>query len=426
MKPMVVVLEPVSSGVSLLEAARRLGYATIAVSHDADDRTLSADARSAADEVVRCDTNDLSALTETVQRLAQRHTVKAVLPGFEYYVTAATRINAQLKLPGLPLDSADCVRNKHAMRTRLASRGVRVPRFAFVRTQAELLEAARIIGYPAVLKPTEGSGSMHVRRVDDQGQLLDAFQHIQADASTDLGRSFHDRLLLEEYITGPEISVEGFISTTGSTTGVEVVSITQKLLGPEPWFVELGHIVEGEFDAATRRQITAYVREVTAALDIRLGTFHCELRLSRGGPVVIEIGARLAGDRICRLIELAKGIALPDVLVRAYTGEPIAALPVVDRCHAGITFLSAPPELAVFRAFDGLDTLRDAVDGVEEIVAHAHPGDPLPPLTDFRARLGHVIVTAPSYLELTRRLAAVKQHIVVRGDRGADGRPEAR
>ncbi len=422
MKPMVVVLEPVSSGVSLLEAARRLGYATIAVSHDGDDRTLSADARSAADEVVRCDTNDVPALTETVQRLAQRYTVKAVLPGFEYYVTAATRINALLKLPGLPLDSADCVRNKHAMRTRLASRAVRVPRFAFVRTRAELLEAARIIGYPAVLKPTEGSGSMHVRRVDDQVQLLDAFQHIQADASTDLGRSFHDRLLLEEYITGPEISVEGYLSTTG----VEVVSITQKLLGPEPWFVELGHIVEGEFDAETRRQIIGYVREVTAALDITLGTFHCELRLSRGGPVVIEIGARLAGDRICRLIELAKGIALPDILVRAYTGEAIAALPAAGRCHAGITFLSAPPELAVFRAFDGLDTLRGAVDGVDEVVVHAHPGDPLLPLTDFRARLGHVIVTAPSHLELTRRLAAVKQHIVVRGDRGTDGRPEAR
>jgi biotin carboxylase len=407
--------------VSLLEAARRLGYGTIAVSHDAEDRTLSGDARAAADEVVRCDTNDVPALFEAMQRLAQRHTIKAVLPGFEYYVTAATRINAQLELPGLPLDSADCVRNKHAMRTRLASRGVRVPRFAFVRTQAELLDAARTIGYPAVLKPTEGSGSMHVRRVDDQAQLLDAFHHIQADASTDLGRSFHDRLLLEEYITGPELSVEGYLSTAG----VEIVSITHKLLGPEPWFVELGHIVEGDFDRETRRQITAYVREVTAALDIRLGAFHCELRLSRSGPVVIEIGARLAGDRICRLIELAKGIALPDVMVRAYTGEAIAALPAADRGHAGITFLSAPPELAVFRAFEGLDTLRDAVEGVEEVVAHAHPGDPLLPLTDFRGRLGHVIVTAPTYAELTRRLTRVKQHVVVRGERGAEARPEA-
>jgi biotin carboxylase len=114
---MVVVLEPVSSGVSLLEAARRLGYGTIAVSHDADDRTLSPDARSAADEVVRCDTNDVSALTETVQR----HAVKAVLPGFEDYVTAATRINAQLKLPGLPLDSANCVRNNLELTRRLAA-----------------------------------------------------------------------------------------------------------------------------------------------------------------------------------------------------------------------------------------------------------------------------------------------------------------
>lgn len=421
MRPMVVVIEPVSSGVSLLEAARKLGYGTIAISHDAEDRTLPAEARALADEVVRCDTNDMSALTENVQRIARDHTLKAVLPGFEYYVAAASRINAQLKLPGLPSDSADCVRNKHAMRTRLASRGVRVPRFAFVSTRAELLEAAKTIGYPAVLKPTEGSGSMHVRRVDDQAQLLDAFQRVHSDSTTDLGRSFHGRLLLEEYISGPEISVEGYVSSTG----VEIVSITQKLLGPEPWFVELGHIIEGNFDQQTRQEITAYVRQVTAALDITLGVFHCELRLSRSGPVVIEIGARLAGDRICRLIELAKGIALSELMVRAYVGEAIAALPAASRCHAAITFLAASPELSVFRAFEGLETLRDTVEGVEEVVAHAHPGDRLLPLIDFRGRLGHVIVTAPSHQELTRRLALVKQHIVVRGDRDVEARAGA-
>lgn len=416
MKSMVAVIEPVSSGVSLLAAAARLGYGTIAVSFDADDRTLSASARALADEVVRCDTNDVSSLTETLQRIAGDRSLKAVIPGFEYYVSAASGINAHLGLPGLPADSAECVRNKYMMRTRLASRGVRVPRFQYVKTQAELLDAARTIGYPAVLKPTEGSGSMHVRRVDDQAQLVDAYLGIQADRSTDLGRSFHDRLLLEEYISGPELSVEGYISATG----VEIVSITQKLLGPEPWFVELGHIVEGSFDPEARRAITAYVSQVTAALDITMGVFHCELRLSDSGPVVIELGARLAGDQICRLIELAKGIMLPEIMVRAYMGEPIAPLPMKSHGHAGITFLVAPPELGVFLAFDGLDTLRETVAGVEEVAVHVSPGDRLMPPVDFRCRLGHVIVTAPTHQELVRRLAAIKQRVVVRGQHAKD------
>jgi len=196
---------------------------------------------------------------------------------------------------------------------------------------------------------------------------------------------------------------------------VEIVSITQKLLGPEPWFVEMGHIVEGSFDPEARQEITGYLRQVTAALDIAMGVFHCELRLSRSGPVVIEIGARLPGDRICRLIELAKGIALPEIMVRAYTGEPIAALPVTSRCHAGICFLAAPPELGVFGAFDGLDTLRETVAGVEEVDVHVSPGDRLMPLVDFRGRLGHVIVTAPTHQELISRLAAIQQHVAVRG-----------
>lgn len=268
-----------------------------------------------------------------------------------------------------------------------------------------------MIGYPAVLKPTEGSGSMNVRRVNDQAQLLEAYRTVQTDRATDLGRSFHDRLLLEEYISGPEISVEGYVSATG----VEIVSITQKLLGPEPWFVEMGHIVEGSFDADTRQQIMTYVRQVTTALDLTMGVFHCELRLSKAGPVVIEIAARLAGDRIWKLIELAKGISLPEIMVRAYAGEALPAQPLSTRCHAGITFLAAPPELGIFLGFDGLDTLRARVPGVEEVSVHASPGDRLMPLTDFRGRLAHVIVTAPTYDEVVSRLAAVNQRVAVRG-----------
>lgn len=415
MKSMVAIIEPVSSGVGLLEAAARLGYETLVISHDADDRTLSIDTRVLADELVRCDTNDLSALTETLQQIAGIRNLKAIIPGFEYYVGTASRISAHLGLPGLPIESVDCVRNKYMMRNRLASRGVRVPRFAHVRTQAELLDATRRIGYPAVLKPAEGSGSMHVRRVNDQAQLLDAYRSIQTDTSSDLGRTFHDQLLLEEYISGPEISVEGYISTTG----VEIVSITQKLLGPEPWFVEMGHIVEGSFDPETRQEITAYVRQVTAALNITMGVFHCELRLSRNGPVVIEIAARLPGDRICRLIELAKGIALPEIMVQAYAGESIAAVPVKSRCHSGITFLTAPED-GVFAGFEGLDTLRETVAGVEEVATHVRVGDLLMPLVDFRGRLGHVIVTAPTHQELVSRLALVKQRVVVHVERYAE------
>jgi biotin carboxylase len=415
MKSMVAVIEPVSSGVSLLEAAARLGYETLVISHDADDRTLSVDTRVLADEVVRCDTNDLSALTETLQQIAGVRNLKAIIPGFEYYVGMASRISARLGLPGLPIESVDCVRNKYMMRKRLAGSGVRVPRFAHVRTQAELLDAIPKIGYPAVLKPIEGSGSMHVRRVNDQAELIDAYRSIQTDTSSDLGRTFRDQLLLEEYISGPEISVEGYISATG----VEIVSITQKLLGPEPWFVEMGHIVEGSFDPATRQEITAYVRQVTAALNITIGVFHCELRLSRSGPVVIEIAARLAGDRICRLIELAKGIVLPEIMVRAYTGESIAAVPVTSRCHSAITFLAAPED-GVFAGFEGLDTLRETVAGVEEVTTHVRTGDLLMPLIDFRGRLGHVIVTAPTHQELVSRLAMVKQRVVVHVERYAE------
>ena len=79
------------------------------------------------------------------------------------------------------------------------------------------------------------------------------------------------RPLVEEYVPGPEISAEGYVSN-GVVT---VVAITAKLLGPEPYFVETGHIVPADLDPRTREAVDSYVTEVCRGLGLTLGAFHC-------------------------------------------------------------------------------------------------------------------------------------------------------
>src|SRR5207249_7492479 len=101
-------------------------------------------------------------------------------------------------------------------------------------------------------------------------------------------------VLIEEYVEGPEYSVEGFMDG-GS---VRVACITSKFLGPEPHFVEAGHVVPGSISEPERRRVVAYVGRVVAALRLDRGPFHAELRCTPHGPLLIEIAARLGGDRI--------------------------------------------------------------------------------------------------------------------------------
>ena len=93
--------------------------------------------------------------------------------------------------------------------------------------ESELAAAAERVGFPAVLKPVESAGSVHVSRVDSLDGLRAAYRRLAADSRTDFGRGLDGPVLLEEYLDGPEISVEGYVEDGRAV----VLAVTTKLLG---------------------------------------------------------------------------------------------------------------------------------------------------------------------------------------------------
>ncbi|MFE9427444.1 ATP-grasp domain-containing protein [Kitasatospora sp. NPDC006697] len=392
----VLCIEPMSSGAALLGAAHDLGLETVVLSYDGDDRRLADRVRQDTDTLVVLDTNDEAALTAAAVRLHREREFAGVLPGFEFYVPVAARIAAELGLPGLAADSVAEVRDKALMRRRIEAAGLRVPRYATAASATELDAAAEAVGFPCVLKPTDSAGSVHVSRVDTPERLRAAYQSLTMDQRLDLGRRLDGRVLLEEYLDGPEVSVEGCVANDGQ---VFIAAVTRKLLGAEPHFVELGHVVQAELSPAERRAVDAYVSAALTALGVTLGPFHCELRLPGGEPVLIELAARLGGDHIPDLVETATGVPLPHLAVAAYTGLDPQDVPLrAPRAkYAAIHFLTAP-ELASYRTVRGLEQLRERPE-VLAAELYLAPGEPIPPLHDFRGRLGHVLYTSDSYAD---------------------------
>jgi biotin carboxylase len=228
-----------------------------------------------------------------------------------------------------------------------------------------------------------------------------------ADQRTDLGRSLDGRALLEEYLEGPEVSVEGIVED-GEVT---VVSVTSKLMGPEPWFAEIGHIVPHDADPAERRAIEAYAEAVCRALGVTLGPFHAEIRLGSGEPVLIEIGARLPGGHIADLVELVTGVSLARAMLAAYTGRPARQLDAYSgpraKC-AAIAVISG--RTGTVTAVHGEQAVRAAPD-VLDVVIDVRPGDEVVGLEDFRGRLGHVVFTADSHAAALRRWHAIRSEV---------------
>lgn len=412
----IVVVEPASSGAALLAAAQRLGLDAHLFSADEDDRIVPLALRRAAASFTRVDTTSAGAIAAAARSLGA---VDAIVPGFEYTVGAVAQAAAQLGLPHLPAEAAALTRDKYRSRERLRAASLAVPRFAAIASRDDVAAAAAYVGFPAVVKPVDGCGSLLVQRVESIEQLQATVDLVLRHVVPDMGREIGHALMLEQYLVGPEYSIEGYVGPLGP----RVLAVTEKILGAEPYFVEMGHVVDAALDDAARAQLVAYIEAVASCIGLTLGVFHAEARITRDGPVLIEIAARLGGDRIYRLVELTKSISLPEVMIRGHRGETDPAPGYEHRlstCVSGVRFLApeAPgPFAGVSGAsgasgasgvsgvsgVSGLDSVR-SLPGFVEAEIYVRPGDLVPPLTDFRGRVGHVLFTAPDRATLERRL----------------------
>jgi biotin carboxylase len=348
-----------------------------------------ADVRAGADAYWEADFDDPVAY-ERVLRTAAREFDADLLyhVGQEESMGLAALVAEDL---GLAVNSANSVHrlnDKIALRQLFAEHGLAPVRYADApdwRSARALLQGFDL---PVVVKPTRLSGSRGVVLVHD----LDEFEAWGAALDE---MDYTGPVLVEEYLTGPEFSVET-ISVHGEH---HVIGVTDKRLGAPPLFVEVGHAhpAPASVDAAT---IGALVVATLTVAGYRTGPAHTELRVTPSGPRIIESQARLGGDRIPRLVHLATGIDLERAVFAALAGRTPPAR-TTSRV-AWIHYFSLPT--GVLRSVEGLDAIR-ALPFVDELSFPFTPGDTVPVTVDWRTRHGFVVVSADSQDQAATRVA---------------------
>ncbi|MEV6521807.1 ATP-grasp domain-containing protein [Longispora sp. NPDC051575] len=322
------------------------------------------------------DTADAGAVRAACAGLGGR--IAGVTSSSEYFVATAAEVARALGLAHPDPDAVRACRDKPTQRRTLRDHGVPGPLFAEARTPDAAVAAAEPIGYPVVVKPVAGSGSIGVR-------LCSTPDEVRAAAADVLGAlpglPPQEGVLVEEYLDGPEYSVE--------TLDEQVVGVTRKHLGPRPYFVETGH----DFPAPVGGPLTTSLGEaaLTAlrALGLGWGPAHVELRHTRRGPCVVEVNPRLAGGMIPRVVAESCGVDMIAHVVRRAAGVAgeLVSGPVRP---ASIRFLVAPRGGELL-GVDGVEAAR-AVPGVVEVAVLREPGE-LVLRNSFQDRLGYVIAT---------------------------------
>nr|MBA3531889.1 ATP-grasp domain-containing protein [Ardenticatenales bacterium] len=302
----------------------------------------------------------------------------------------AARASAALNLPHNAPLSAEAARNKHLMRQTLQTGGVPVPHFRFVPAGSDFHALAEEITYPVVVKPLFLSGSRGVIRADDPDAFVHAAQRTQALLRRLSAPGVGQAMLVEEYLPGGEVAIDGLL-IEGVFHLLALFDKPDPLEGP--FFEETIYVTPSRLPETLQATIVQRTQAAAAALGLRTGPVHAELRFNERGVWLIEIAGRSIGGLCGSILEFGTEICLEDLIVRQAVGLPLPSLDLAVQA-AGVMMIPIP-RAGILRAVRGVEEAA-RVPGITGIEISAPLHYPLVPLPEGESYLGFLFARAES------------------------------
>jgi len=372
-----------------LEAARRLGVdVTVASEKPSTLEGLNPEG------LLTLDLRDPEAAAREAALFAARWPIDAVVGVDDDSTVPAAAVARALALPANPVEAAVAAVHKASMRERLAQAGVPQPVFRLF-GRGEMPEAvAGRVGYPCVLKPTYLAGSRGVIRADDPGGFVDAWRRIERILDDPdvraKGGDWSREILVEDYLAGPEVALEGLLRK-GELTTLALFDKPDPLEGP--YFEETIYVTPSRLPPGLQERIARATASAAAAIGLVRGPIHAELRLPGGEPAVIEVAGRSIGGLCSRALRFGTGLSLEELILRDALSLPI---PQGDRVRPAAGVMMIPiPKTGRLEEVAGVAEARH-VAGIEDVVISAHPGDRVSPPPEGWRYLGFLFSRAPT------------------------------
>ena len=239
-----------------------------------------------------------AAVDETLAALRGTN-VDLVESMWEATMYLAARLRERIGTPGLDVAHTVPFRDKQVMKEVLGAAGIRVPRSVRASTIDAVRAGADEVGYPLIIKPIAGAGSMDTYRIDEPAGLDP---------------------VLPRLLGVPEVSVEEFIDAEEYTfdtisAGGRIEYYNVCWYRPRPLAMKQLEWVSPQVfalrepDAGPLAGGVAMGHAVLEVMGLGAGFAHMEWYLTADGEVVFgEIGARVGGARLADAMNYASDV----------------------------------------------------------------------------------------------------------------------
>lgn len=286
---------------------------------------------------------------------------------------------------GISMDTAIKATDKGEMIKAFKANGVESPWYYIISVADSITKIKNKLSYPCIVKPTDNAGSRGVTIAMNEDEFNEAINYSRSE-----GRS--GDVIIEEYLEGHEVSVE-IIVVAGL---VHILSITDKLTTGAPHFVELGHNQPSTLSISEQEKIKDLAIRAVKAVGIEDGPAHVEIMLTKDGPKMIELGARMGGDCITtHLIPLSTGIDMIEATINISLGLTPEICPKFEKGSA-IRFITPNP--GYIKDITGLEDAKKS-PGVKVVEVQVGIGDKVTNINSSLDRSGYIIAQGENALD---------------------------
>lgn len=301
-----------------------------------------------------------------------------------------SKASDKLHLHSISYETSFKATDKYEMIKAFKKFGVPSPWYFDVDSYEDLKALEGKVTFPCIIKPTDNAGSHGVAKVYDFEELLANYEYSHSC-------SRHGKVIVEEYLDGPEVSVEVMV-VKGK---VNILQITDKITTGAPHFVEMGHTQPSRLPEDTQRQIREVAEAACKSLGLDKGPAHVEMKVtSARGPVMIELGARMGGDNITtHLVPLSTGIDMVKATINVALGEEPDIEPTLH-CGSAIRYFVVP--FGTILSINGVEE-AEKMKGVKQITFTKSVGEESTPIECSNDRIGFVIAQGATADEATKK-----------------------
>lgn len=323
-------------------------------------------------------TIDIPAVVAT----AKKHRVDGVLTlASDMPMRSVAAVAKELGLVGITDDTALKATNKAIMRQALKDASVPVPKFFKVSSKEEYDAAVSSFTVPFIVKPADNSGSRGIYKIAD----LNYRELIEEAYTYSKQYSRNGDVVVEEYMSGPEVSVET-LTVDGEC---HVIQITDKITTGAPHFVEMGHAQPTRLLGDIPAKIAEVAKAANKAIGITSGPSHTEIIVTNEGPKIVELGARLGGDCITtHLVPLSTGVDMVECCIKIALGKEPDIQPKFSKGSAIRYFEQTA---GVVKRIGGIEEALK-IPGVKQISIVHGVGEQITEIDSSAARMGFVVV----------------------------------